>query len=93
MDLFRLTYFNCSNNETNKWNASYRFEIYGSAEAICDIYLTLKKLGCMDNSTHEDWGAIPRFVEVYNKDGVNLTKELKQNGLMGLYSNSNNTFK
>ena len=42
MDLFRLTYFQTQPSETDKWKSSDRYELYGSAEAICNLYIQLK---------------------------------------------------
>ena len=62
MDLFRLTYFNTSKDVTDKWKATYRFEVYGSGEAICDLYRSLSSLAELTDA------CVPRFLEIYNKD-------------------------
>lgn len=92
MDLFRLTYFFCCVDETDKWRTDHRYEIYGSAEAICNIYLTFKNLEEVAISNSQI-GGIPRFIEIYSKDGQILTEQFKKHGLNGLYGNVCNTFK
>jgi hypothetical protein len=87
MDLFRLTYFNCSKDTESKWTASERFEVYGSGEAICDLYRHLIRW-----NTSTD-GCAPRFIEIFNKDGVNLTEEYRLKGDAGVVCNTCNTFR
>jgi hypothetical protein len=86
MDIFRLTYFNCSKYTESKWDATYRHEIYGSGEAICDMYRNLIRIGEITD------GSVPRFIEIYNKDGVNLTEEYKRKGNPGVIYKTCNTF-
>lgn len=87
MDLFRLTYFQTQPSETDKWKSSDRYELYGSAEAICNLYIQLKKL------QEANVGSCPNFIDIFNKDGFKLNDAFKEHGLQGLYGNSNNTFK
>ena len=86
MDIFRLTYFNCSSDTTDQWEATYRYEVYGSGEAICDMYRNLKNLAEKTDA------CVPRFLEIYNKDGVNLTEEYRKRGNPGVIYNTLNTF-
>jgi len=92
MDLFRLTYFIAISEKDNKWDSSYRYEVYGGAEAICDLYFHLNSLKELkERGIHES--ACPMFIEIYNKDKINLTEIYKKHGTLGVISNSNNTFK
>lgn len=90
MDIFRLTYFVSTPHETDKWKSTHRYEVFGSAEAICDLYLHLKKIANIAD-TIKDLGGVPHFIDMYNKDGLNLNEEFKKHGFMGL--RNCNTFK
>lgn len=91
MDLFRLTYFVAGSEKDDKWLCSNRYEIYGSAEAICNMYFNLNCLKELkEKNIHES--ACPMFMEIYNKDGRCLTEVYKKQGTLGVSSNSCNTF-
>ena len=94
MDLFRLTYFvgGDESEPDSKWRTNHRFEVYGSGEAICDLYFHLKCLKELHNKgLHES--SCPKFIEIKNKDGQNLTEIYKKHGILGVISNTENTFK
>lgn len=93
MGLFRLTYF-VGNDPTEgaQWLSNNRYEIYGSAEAICDMYFHLSQLKKLKLSGAAE-SACPMFIEIYNKDGRNLTDIYHRHGTMGVISSECNTFK
>ncbi len=89
MDLFRLTYFVGNDSKEDKWKFNQRFEIWGSAEAIFDVWFHLTELECLF-SRKLHYSACPMFIEVYNKDG---RKQDMSSGLNNLIASSSNTFK
>lgn len=89
MDIFRLTYFNCNITEEDKRKTSERFEIFGSAEAIFNVWFSFK--GQEDEcKLRNRFFNIPRFVEVFSKEGnkIDMSK-----GTSEMYSISCDTFK
>lgn len=69
--------------ETDKWQCDNRFEIYGSAKAISNLYFNLS---CLERLHQEDKhpSACPRFIDILNKDGVSVLEDYKKHGLGGL---------
>ncbi len=90
--MFRLTYFVSCSTETDRWNCQDRYEVWGSGEAICNLYYHLCSLSELQKAGKYE-SACPNFIEIYTKDGLNVTKEYKKHGNMGVISREINTFK
>ncbi len=89
MDIFRLTYF-LGSSEKDKWDCSNRYEVYGSREAIADLYLHFKNLEKFSDEGKYYGYASPRYIDILNKDGQSQLKDFQKHGLWGL--SNNNTF-
>lgn len=90
MDIFRLTYFNCNIIEENKWKTEDRFEIFGDAEAIFNVWFNFRDQE-EECKLRNRLSNIPRFVEVFSKEGNKI--DMKKGISGGMYSSTCNTFK
>jgi hypothetical protein len=90
--MFRLTYFVGGSHVTDKWECENRYEVWGSAEAICDLFFHLRALEKLSFGRQHEC-ACPRFIKIWNKDGQDVTGHYHTGGLQAVAATQINTFK